>query len=65
MGALLFTLGVTVKITKKLTAKKFLADLGTIDEDLDEIGIMMVTTKDTEVASEMEFSFLSVKYNLW
>ena len=37
---------------KELDCDEVLADLETIDEDLDEIGIMLVTTKDTEVASD-------------
>ena len=35
---------------KEIDCDEVLADLETIDEDLDEIGIMMTTTKDTQVA---------------
>ena len=34
---------------KDVDCDEVLADLETIDEDLDEIGIMMTTTKDTQV----------------
>ena len=35
---------------KEVDCDEILADLETIDEDLDEIGIMLVTTKDNQVA---------------
>ena len=34
---------------KEVDCDEVLADLETIDEDLDEIGIMMTSTKDTQV----------------
>ena len=37
---------------KEVDCDEVLADLETIDEDLDDIGIMMVTTKDNEVATD-------------
>ena len=37
---------------KEVDCDEVLADLETIDEDLDEIGIMLVTTKDTQVAKD-------------
>ena len=37
---------------KEVDCQEVLADLEMIDEDLDEIGIMMTSTKDTQVASD-------------
>ena len=38
---------------KEVDCDEVLADLETIDEDLDEIGIMMTTTKDTQVSLQI------------
>ena len=45
---------------KEVDCDEVLADLETIDEDLDEIGIMMTTTKDTQVSllKSLELSLL-------
>ena len=38
--------------SRKVDCDEVLAELETINEDLDEIGIMLVTTSGTEVATE-------------
>ena len=49
---------------KEVDCDEILADLETIDEDLDEIGIMLVTTKDNQVAIDNgKWSFIPKKNN--
>ena len=48
---------------KEVDCDEVLADLETIDEDLDEIGIMLVTTKDTQVAKDNGIYFLDCVFN--
>ena len=50
---------------KEVDCDEILADLETIDEDLDEIGIMLVTTKDNQVAIDNgKLSFMPKKYQI-
>ena len=49
---------------KEVDCDEILADLETIDEDLDEIGIMLVTTKDNQVAIDNgKLSFIKFQFS--
>ena len=46
--------------SRQVDCDEVLAELETINEDLDEIGIILVTTSGKEVATENGFYFLSI-----
>ena len=46
--------------SRQVDCDEVLAELETINEELDEIGIILVTTSGKEVATENGFYFLSI-----